>query len=184
MVFIGLYVLIIFTSSYCSFVSTSTFTTSWGVVRIFPKRASHSQCTKRVQVLNEETVFLIFFCPFLNLSVTDRILRISIGGRLTWYHVQRRQLRRVNKNRTWIRQLRNASPVKRIVWANKGSCTKRGKTLARLVCYLLLIGWQSGPKCWSQRPSSVKKSCHMHQANFKFPSFTVSGTVYNVASNV
>ena len=36
---------------------------------------------KAVQVLNEETVFLIDFCPFLNLSVTDRILGISIGGR-------------------------------------------------------------------------------------------------------
>mgnify|MGYP000055453540 FL=1 len=75
------FVRFVFTSSYRSFVSTSTFTTSLGVVRIFPQRASHSQETKRVQVLNEETVFVIDLCPFLNLSVTDRFLGISIGGR-------------------------------------------------------------------------------------------------------
>lgn len=37
------FVRFVFTSSYRSFVSTSTFTTSLGVVRIFPQRASHSQ---------------------------------------------------------------------------------------------------------------------------------------------
>lgn len=45
-----------------------------------------------------------------------------------------------SKSGTWIRELRNASPVERIVWASKGSRAKRGKTRARLVCHLALIG--------------------------------------------